>query len=211
MINALLIGGLVLPVHRCIRWRMAVARALHVVSLVVLVLVAADVRCARAQDAPASTPATERSVKAAFLYKFLAYVDWPASAFPQPDTPITIGVLGADAIAAELQQITNGRTVNDRPIAVRRMREGESVAGLNVLFVGRADKGRLPQLARTAQARSVLTVTENAGGLEQGSVINFLIAEGRVRFEISVEAAERSGLKLSSRLLAVAQLVRTGS
>ncbi len=85
--------------------------------------------------------ATERGVKAAFLYKFVAYVDWPATAFSQADAPIVIGVVGADDIAAELQQSTTSRTVNNRPIVVRRMRDGDSLAGLHMLFIGRGEAG----------------------------------------------------------------------
>ena len=171
-------------------------------------LVCAASAVAQAQSAAA---VTEASVKAAFLYKFLGYIEWPPKAFPQRDNPISIGVIGADDIAEELQQITPGRRVDNRAIVVRRMREGDSVGGLNMLFIGRAASARIPVLAHMAQQRSIVVVTDSPGALEQGSVINFLSAEGRVRFEISVESADRSGVKLSSRLLAVAEVVRTGS
>ena len=153
----------------------------------------------------------ELKVKAAFLYKFLGYIDWPAASFAKPDMPFTIAVLGADALAAELAQAVTGRTVNDRPVAVRRLKPGESLDGIHVLFVGRAENARLAQLAQAAQARSILTVTESEGALAQGSVINFVVTERRVRFEIALDSAEKSRLKLSSRLLAVAQQVRTGT
>jgi hypothetical protein len=104
-----------------------------------------------------------------------------------------------------------GRTVNDRPVAVRRLKPGESLDGIHVLFVGKAENARLAQLAQTAQARSILTVTESEGALAQGIVINFVMVERRVRFEIALDSAEKSRLKLSSRLLAVAQQVRTGT
>jgi hypothetical protein len=161
-----------------------------------------------AQEDPAQL---ELKVKAAFLYKFIGYIDWPAASFARPDTPVTIGVVGADALAAELAQAVAGRTANDRPVAVRRLKPGEPLDGVHVLFVGRAESARLPQLAQAAHARSILTVSESDGALAQGSVINFVIAERRVRFEIALDSAEKSRLKLSSRLLAVAQQVRTGT
>ncbi len=161
----------------------------------------------RAQEAGA---APERAVKAAFLYKFLGYVEWPAAAFAQPDAPLIVGIVGADDVAAELAQITTGRTIDNRPIAVRRLHEGDSLEGVHAVFIGRAEATRLGSLLRATRERPILTVTENPGALDQGSVINFLLLDGRVRFEISVDAAEKSGLKLSSRLLAVAQSVRTG-
>jgi hypothetical protein len=152
----------------------------------------------------------EQRVKAAFLYKFAGYVDWPPASFAHPGTPVTIGIVGADPLAAELVQAVAGRAVNDRTMTVRRIKVGESLDGVHVLFVGRAENARLAQLAQAAQPRSILTVTESDGALEQGSVINFVLAERRVRFEISLDSAEKSRLRLSSRLLAVAQQVRTG-
>lgn len=163
---------------------------------------------ARAADEPETL---EHRVKAAFLYKFAGYVEWPEASFTRPDTPVTIAVIGAEPLAAELVQAVTGRTVNDRPLTVKRLKAGESLSGVHVLFVGRGETARLPQLAQTAQPRSILIVTESEGALTQGSVINFIVADRRVRFEVSLESAEKSKLKLSSRLLAVAQQVRMGT
>jgi hypothetical protein len=153
----------------------------------------------------------ESRVKAAFLYKFAGYVNWPATVFVRSETPITIAVIGADGLAAELEQAVVGRTVNDRMVVVKRIKPGDSLAGVHVLFVGKSESGRLPQMLKDAQARSILTVTESEGALRQGSVINFIVAEQRVRFEISLDSAEKSSLKVNSRLLAVAQQVVTGA
>jgi hypothetical protein len=149
----------------------------------------------------------ETRVKAAFLYKFAGYVEWPSKSFARPETPVTIGVIGAESLAAELTQAVTGRTVNDRAVAVKRLKAGESLAGVHVLFIGRSENARLDQLTQSAQPRSILTVSESDGALARGSVINFVLTEGRVRFEIALDSAEKSGLKLSSRLLAVAQQV----
>ena len=164
--------------------------------------------CAWAQDDAAIL---EQRIKAVFLYKFAGYVDWPATSFARPDAPFTIAVAGAEQLATELSQAVAGRTVNDRPVAVRRLKPGESLDGVHILFVGKGECARLIQLVKIAQTRSVLTVTESEGALAQGSVINFVVAERRVRFEISVDSAEKSKLRLSSRLLAVAQQVHTGT
>jgi hypothetical protein len=153
----------------------------------------------------------EQHVKAAFLYKFAGYVEWPEASFPKPDSPIVIAVLGEEPVAAELEQAAAGRTVNDRRIAVRRVKAGESLAGAHILFVGKSESARLGQVLQSALPQSILTVTESDGALSQGSVINFLVADRRVRFEISLPSAERGRLKLSSRLLAVAAQVRTGA
>lgn len=152
----------------------------------------------------------EDRVKAAYLYKIAGYVEWPPTSFARSDTPVTIAVVGAEPLAAELAQAVTGRTVNDRAVTVKRLKAGESLAGVHVLFIGKTESGRLNQLAQAARSRSILTVTDSEGALAQGSVINFVVADRRVRFEIALDAAEKSGLKLSSRLLAVAQQVRTG-
>jgi YfiR/HmsC-like len=152
----------------------------------------------------AAQQATEAAVKAAFLYKFAGYVEWPESAFPQPDTPFVFGVVGADEVAVELEKLVPGRTINGRRVVVRRIREGEGVRGLHVLFVGSAAANERA-VVRAAQAQGALTVTE--GGLEAGAAINFVVVEERVAFEVSLEAAERSALRISSRMLAVARRV----
>lgn len=173
--------------------------------------VAGGIACA-ACSAQAEEPGTpEHQVKAAFLYKFAGYVDWPAAAFARPDTPLTIAVTGADVVAAELVQATSGRTVEGRSVTVKRVKSGESLAGVHILFVGKAESARLSQWAQSAQQNSTLIVTESDGALAQGSVINFVMADRRVRFEVALDSAEKSKLKLSSRLLAVALQVRTGT
>lgn len=151
--------------------------------------------------------ALERQIKAAHLYKFAGYVEWPESAFASPAAPIVIGVLGDDPIAADLAQIVSGRTIDAHPVQVRRLRPGESLAGLHVLFVGQAERGRMAEV-RAATGPPQLVVTEHDGAFDAGSMINFRIIGGRVRFEVALDNAERRGLKLSSRLLTVAHYVR---
>lgn len=150
-------------------------------------------------------------VKAAFLFKFTNYVEWPAAMFPAADTPIRIAVMGADPVAAELATMVAGRRVQGRPLAIRRVATNEAIAGIHVIFFGAADAPGLLRVAQAAQAQSTLVVTDFAGALELGSMINFTLAERRVKFEIALDSAEKSGLKLSSRLLAVALRVRTGA
>ncbi|HET9404824.1 MAG TPA: YfiR family protein [Burkholderiales bacterium] len=151
----------------------------------------------------------EHRIKAAYLYQFAGYVEWPPDSFAQPDTPVTIAVLGAESLAAELNQVVTGRTVGGRTVVVKRVKAGEPLAGVHILFIGRAERARLVPLAQASQSRAILTVTESDGALAQGSMINFVLVDRRVRFEVALDPVEKSGLKLSSRLLAVAQQVRT--
>lgn len=148
----------------------------------------------------------ERRVKGALLHRFIAYVEWPDSAFPAPDAPYIIGILGNDALAAELQAFTAGRAVGRRPIAVRRLRGADSLKDVHVLFIAAAEMRQLDRALRAAP--SSLIVTEWPGALQGGSVINFTLVNEQVRFEISLESARARNLKLSSRLLSVAHNVK---
>lgn len=189
------------------RWRQAAGWIGGWLVLALLCLTLSCLAGAAAPQAP-GVQQVERSVKSAFLYKFLGYVDFPDA----PETaaaPLTVGVLAADDIAAELARITLGRSVHGRAVAVRVLKDGDTPAGLHMLFVG-ADAGRAGAMLRAAQQANVLTVTETDNGLQQGGVINFRLVDDRVRFEVSLAAAERSGLKLSSRLLSVAYAVQKG-
>lgn len=143
-------------------------------------------------------------VKAAYLYKFASYVEWPDD---QPSEPITIGVLGARAFAEELLAITAGRSVDGRSIRVRQVVQGDELDGLQILFIGRQEAPRLDRRLAPVIGQPILTVTESDGALAAGSIVNFAVVEDRVRFEISLPAAHRNRLRLSSQLLAVAQRV----
>lgn len=146
---------------------------------------------------------TASAVKAAFLYKFVNYVEWPGT--DDDAAPITIGVADADRFAAEVTETTRGRTVAGRPIAVVLLDDADSLDGVQILFVG--GQARSSELLAKARGLPILTVTEARGALPSGSIINFTEDRDRVRFEISLYSAEQSQLKLNSRLLAVADAV----
>jgi len=158
----------------------------------------------------ASSQALERRVKAAFLYKFLGYAEFPAGAFPDPGSPVTIGVVGSEDMAAELSRVVAGRNVGGRPVVVRPLREGEGGNAVHLLFVAGSDSVRAGRVLKSAPA-ALLPVTECELGLQQGSVINFRIVDERVRFDVSLDSAERNNVKLSSRLLTVANRVVKGN
>lgn len=154
---------------------------------------------------PAHVP--EERTKAAFLYRFLEYVEWPAGARMGP---LTIAVLGDDRLVAELMRNVQGRTAHGRAIRAHAVRTVQEGLGADVLFVSQERKHELAGATRSDAHRPVLIVTEAAGALDRGSVINLLEVDGKMRFEVSLPAAERRGLKLSSRLLSVALRVETG-
>ncbi len=171
----------------------------------ILAAVTAAMLCEAAEE-PAS--ATQR-IKAAFLYKFVAYVEWPPNAFAQSESPIVIGLAGAEAMAQELERAAAGRTTaGGRPVQVRKLARGEkSPAGCHILFIGEVDRGLRNELLVQVEGRPVLTVTDVESDAPIGSIINFLISEDRVRFDISRAAAERNGIQLRSQLLSVARRV----
>lgn len=164
--------------------------------------------CAAAQADDLSS--AEIQIKAAFLYKFTAYVEWPKSSFKDPESPITIGVVGAEEVADELRRIVSGRSVQNRGLTVEVVNKESELTGVHVLFVGREAAARAARLIEGARQRPILIVTDAADGLDRGSIINFVMVKRRVQFEISVDAAEKAGLALSSRLLAVALRVKKG-
>ena len=159
------------------------------------------------RPAQADTQADEYRVKAAFLYKFGSYIEWPSESFARADSPVAIGVMGADTLAEELAQIVAGRNVNGRPVLVRRLRPGDPIAGLHMLFIGRSDSGRLAEILAAARGRALLTVTESEDALELGSMINFVVVEDKVRFDVAPPPSESGNLKISARLLGVARKV----
>ena len=150
---------------------------------------------------------TEHEVKGAFLFKFLSYVEWPPESLDGQHGPLVIGVLGDEEVRASLQEIVQGRQAQGRPVEVRRLRNGDAPTGMHVVFVGRAEAEALPRL--TGQ-QGLLVVSDSADALARGAMINLLLVESRVRFEVAPQAAERSGLHISSRLLSLAQFVRPG-
>ncbi|MEO7640627.1 MAG: YfiR family protein [Ramlibacter sp.] len=153
-----------------------------------------------------STAVSESAVKAAFLFKFGGFVEWPAAAFSRPDEPFVIGIAGDDAVFTALDDIAAGRTVQGRPLVVRRVREPQPQPGLQLLYVGSMREAQLRDLLPPPSA-PVLVVTAQEGGLRLGGAINFGQDRGRVRFSASPAQAQTRGLRLSARLLDVAQSV----
>jgi hypothetical protein len=152
----------------------------------------------------------EYQVKAAFLYKFGAYVEWPTQAFTQADSPLFIGVMGANAVADELIHVSAGRTINGRAVMVKKLHRGDPIAGLHILFIARSDMDKLPETLAGAKGQAMLVVTETDPPPAPGSVINFVVADDKVRFDIALPSTDPSNIKLSARLLTVARKVTAG-
>jgi hypothetical protein len=147
----------------------------------------------------------EVRIKAEFLYKFTAYVDWPEGTPGAADAPFVIGVQGSDAMFGELSQAVQGRTVQARAVQVRRVRVADAEPGLHLLFLAQGEAA--------GARRGLLQVSEGAPGEPppRGSAIHFLVVGGRVRFDVLLDGVERAGLRLSSRLLSVAHKVHAAA
>jgi YfiR/HmsC-like len=144
----------------------------------------------------------EDEIEAAFLYRFAGFVDWPAEAFSGQD--FTIAVLGSDSIVRELQRMLPNHSLKNRPAQVRRIRGLDELHDAQILFVGPRYNDELKTVIARVANRPVLVVTASDHGLDEGSCVNFLVVDRRVRFEVSLTAADRVGLKVSSELLSVA-------
>jgi hypothetical protein len=156
--------------------------------------------------ARADEPSREYQVKAAFIYNFVQFVDWPASAFADDSSPLTIGVLGANPFGDALDHVVEGKTVNARTLAVRYFSRIEDVEKCQVLFVVSSDQNFLQRLHDKLKDQSVLTIGEADEFLPTGGIIRLYTEENKVRFEINVDAAEQAQLKISSKLLHLAKI-----
>jgi hypothetical protein len=144
------------------------------------------------------------AVKAAFLYRFASYVEWPDDA---PNGPFVIAVAGADEVAKQLDVLLPRMTVSGRPTVVRRVARPADLDGVHILYVGPQPLARTRALREVAIGRPILIVTDDEHGLDAGGVINFLETKRNVRFEISLIAADRARLRINSALLSVAARV----
>lgn len=147
---------------------------------------------------------TEDAVKAAYLVKLRNYVEWPAA---RPSSRIVIGVVGADEVVERLQELPLVKDRVNGNVIVRRLRLGDPVDGLAILYIDDSHWRKAGEMAAQATALSVLVVTDSTNALNGGSIINFRWVDERIRFEISLDTADQAGLKLSSQLLALAMNV----
>ena len=156
--------------------------------------------------APAVAQAvSDYQVKAAYLYNFAKFVDWPAEGFTSPTAPIRLCVLNDRAFQSQLEQIVSGKNITGRPVLAIPVQTGEESRDCQVLYINSSQQPR--HIFDLLQGTSVLTVGETSGFLEQGGIINFVFQGDQVHFQVNHRAAMRAGLHMSSRLLSVAKAV----
>src|SRR5690606_35780122 len=153
----------------------------------------------------------EHHIKAAFIYKFAAYIEWPPHSFADSKAHFVIGVIGGEEVATELVKLSYDADIAARPIHVVPVDDGINLDDIHVLFVGRNRINDASELLRATVSKPVLVVRESPGALAAGSIINFMLVSDYIRFEISSTNAEINNLKISARLLDVAQSIESGS
>jgi hypothetical protein len=160
--------------------------------------------------APTTEPrreSREYEIKAAFLFNFARFVEWPAAALGEPEAPLSLCVLGEDPFGLALEETVRGETVRDRRLVVKRVAKVVDAGVCQLVFVSASERAHIPDILGVLAGRSVLTVSEVEDFAARGGIINFVLVDNRVRFEINPDAAEHGGLKISSELLRLGRIV----
>lgn len=155
--------------------------------------------------------ASEYQVKAAFLFNFSQFVDWPAEAFPSSDTPLVIGVLGEDPFGSFLDQIVANERFRGRPFQVRRYATVDEITTCHILFINRSAGDRPEVILAGLKRRPIVTVSDADGFAQHGGMIRFVTDRNRIRLEINLAAVDAAHLTISSKLLRVAEIIRPRS
>ena len=173
------------PLHRC---------------AIALVLVIGS--CAISPNARAQV-LNEYEAKAAYLFNFVKFVEWPSHAFPNEASPLIIGVVGDDKFSQAIEQTINGKTANGRYLLVKRFANFKALTTCHMVFIRASEKERIQQTL--AASGPALTVGESEGFAHRGGIINFTFSASKLQLEINQTSAERAGLKISAKLLSLAQ------
>jgi hypothetical protein len=152
--------------------------------------------------------AEEYRVKAAFLFNFAKFVEWPAHAFKTSTDPIAICVVGQNLFGSALNDAVSGKTVDGRTFLVRQISGDQPTTGCQILFISSSERKRFHAILAEIKTTGVLTVGEAEDFAADGGIINFRIEAGRVCLQVNVDAADQARLRISSKLLSLAQIVK---
>lgn len=152
--------------------------------------------------------ARAREIQAAFLVKFCSYVKWPKEAFFDADTPITIGIFGRDPFGSTVDKIARSFKVNGRDIEIRRVTDPQAIPNNHILFIPASEMQKMDTITTALSNRPVLLVGNSAGFLDQSGIINFVMIDKKIRFNISRTNCGKAGLEISSKLLSVAHKIK---
>ena len=158
-----------------------------------------------AQDSEASS---EYLIKAGYIYNFAKLVEWPATAFAQPDSPIVIGIVGNDPFGPIIDKVLEGKKVNGHSFLIKRLKPTADVKECQILFIGSSLGPHVADTIRLTRGTPVLTISEIPGFADRGGIINLTLEQNKVRFEVNVDAAKEADLSISSRLLVLAKVIQ---
>jgi hypothetical protein len=159
------------------------------------------------QDVPAQSTSTEYQVKAAFLYNFSQFIEWPAGVMPGTTSPLVIGILGQDPFGGYLDDLVRGERVNNHPLVIRRFHQVGEIRNCQILFISQSEATQLEQILAILKGRNILTVGDLENFAVRGGMIRFITQNNKIRFRINVEAARGANLTISSKLLRAAEVV----
>lgn len=176
-------------------------------------MVAAPLMAAVPKGAYAQSQETaEYNIKAAFLYNFAKFVEWPAKRPAHRlwtvDDPLCICVVGEDPFGRVLEDTIQGKNIGSHKVVIERLKQGRDMNSCQIAFISSSEKNHLRSILESLKGGGVLTVGDTEGFAQAGVAINFILEENKVHFEINVDAADRAGLKISSKLLSLARIVQ---
>jgi len=148
---------------------------------------------------------SEYQLKAAFLFNFAKFVEWPPKSFPEPTAPFIIAVLGDNPFEGELDRMVHGKAINGHPFEVKQLKGLSEIKACHILFISKSERRRLSEIMTALGAANVLTVSEMDRFLPAGGMVNFVMEGNKVHFEINDEAARSAGLRISAKLLNLAR------
>ena len=177
--------------------------ALFILTLFLTVSLA--IHCVRAGDSQPS----EYQLKAAYIYHFAQFVEWPATAFAETNSPLVVGILGDNPFGNDLRRTVDGKVLGNHPMSVQEFHSLSQITNnCHILFISSSEEKKLPGILSSLHGTSTLTVAEFKHFADDGGMIQFDTEDARIRFEINKTVAEKSGLKMSFKLLSLASHVR---
>jgi len=165
--------------------------------------------CVPMSSAQSAAPG-EYQLKAAFLFNFAKFIDWPTTSFSNPQERFSICILGADPFGSGMDELLQGKTIADRRVSVERSHQLAEMRHCQMVFVSSSEKARVREILEGLKGTNALVVGETEGFAAAGGTIQFAIEDNHVRFLINTDAADRAGLKVSSKLLSLAHVVHDG-
>lgn len=158
--------------------------------------------------ARAQAPANEAQVKAAFVFNFLKFIEWPSERFSGPQDSLIVGIVGGGPTAEATASLLAQKVVNNRPIGVRRLDGDATIGAVHAVFIGDLDARHAQRVLSAVESDAIVSIGEDSGFATRGGIIGLVVEGQKIRFEINAAAADSSRLRISSKLLALARIVR---